>query len=431
MKLLPGARVLLDDNPVHLRRFHIPLAAAAAVALTGAGGAALAAGGEQPVGSAAAHPASAAASAYARQDDGGSPRDYARASGEGSDSGAGTAARASTAGGQGSASASARVRDVSIFGGLVKAGSVSVQASANGDAALHGGTVTGLVIDGARRGTITSRRVFDLGGYGKLVVLDSPGDRIIALRAKLTRAYAGYPAGSTVRVASAAATARDAVAPPKPKPRPRPAKPGKEKPKPHAPGAKPKAPAAKPHKAKRRKPPRTKVLLTGKGYVFPVYGKHSYSDDWGAPRQDTGFHQGNDIFAATGTPVVAVCDGTLHRVGTRPVPGNRLWVKCSDGGDAFFYGHLSAFASDAHSGLEVKAGQVVGFVGSTGDAEQTPPHVHFEVHPGDGEAVDPYPFLRAWETHRDVPAAAWVRRNGAGAGEQPGTLVVVRDYLDR
>jgi murein DD-endopeptidase MepM/ murein hydrolase activator NlpD len=163
--------------------------------------------------------------------------------------------------------------------------------------------------------------------------------------------------------------------------------------------------------------------------VFPVYGKHSFTDDWGAFRADTGRHEGNDVFAVAGTPVVAVCGGSLNRVGTLPISGNRLWVKCKTG-DSFFYAHLSAFATDARDGLQVKAGQVVGFVGSTGDAEKTPPHLHFEVHPGDGAAVDPYPFLRAWESHRDVPAAAWVRRNGQ-AGEQPGTLVVVKDFLSR
>jgi murein DD-endopeptidase MepM/ murein hydrolase activator NlpD len=172
------------------------------------------------------------------------------------------------------------------------------------------------------------------------------------------------------------------------------------------------------------------VLLTSKGFVFPVYGKHNYTDTYGAFRADTGFHEGNDIFAAAGTPLVAVCDGSLNRVGTLPISGNRLWVKCSKTGDSFFYAHLSAFATDTRNGLAVKAGQVIGFLGSTGDAEQTPPHLHFEVHPGDGHSVDPYPFLRAWESRRDVPAAAWVRENGQ-LGSQPGSLVVVKDFLSR
>jgi murein DD-endopeptidase MepM/ murein hydrolase activator NlpD len=277
-----------------------------------------------------------------------------------------------------------------------------------------------LVVNGENQGAVTARATYDLGGYGRLVVLDDRGRGIVGMRATLTSAYNNFPAGASVKIAYATASASDAVAAPKPA-KPKPVKPAK----PHEPKA------SKPAKPKRKKPPRTKVLLTSKGFVFPVYGKHTYSDDWGAPRQDTGRHEGNDVFAEAGTPAVAVCKGTLHRVGTNVVPGNRMWVKCDRGGDEFFYAHLSAFASDAHSGARVAAGQVVGFVGSTGDAEQTPPHLHFEVHPGGGGAVDPYPFLRAWEHRRDVPAAAWVKRNGAGAGQQPGTLVVVRDFLDR
>jgi murein DD-endopeptidase MepM/ murein hydrolase activator NlpD len=369
----------------------------------------------------AARAAKAAATAYQREETDGTQKGFVTAAGNGSNRGVGTAVSASTSGGKGNASASARIRSVNLFGGLVTAQAVSVSASATGAGANTSGRVNKLVVNGQDEGTVTKRATYDLGGHGKLVVLDDRGAGIIGLRATITSDYNNFPAGSKVKVAYATASASDAVAAPKPAP-------AKPKPKP-ATTAKPSP--AKPPKAKRKKPPRTKVLLTSKGYVFPVYGKHTYTDDWGAPRQDTGFHQGNDIFATAGTPVVAVCKGTLHRVGTNVVPGNRLWVKCDKGGDEFFYGHLSAFANDAHSGLHVEAGQVVGFVGSTGDAEQTPPHLHFEVHPGGGKAVDPYPFLRAWEHRRDVPAAAWVKTNGAGSGEQPGTLVVVRDFLDR
>jgi murein DD-endopeptidase MepM/ murein hydrolase activator NlpD len=259
-------------------------------------------------------------------------------------------------------------------------------------------------------------------------VLGDSGNGIAGLRAKLTRAYGEYPAGSTVTVGYAAASARDAVAEPEPEPEPEPEEPDPE-PEPEEPDPEPDEP--EPAKPERREAPSTRTLATSKGFVFPVAGRYSYSNDWGAPRQNTGTHAGNDIFAAAGTPAVAVCDGTLHRVGTNVVPGNRLWVKCDKGGDAFFYAHLAAFATDTRSGAEVSAGDVVGFVGSTGDAEQTPPHVHFEVHPGgwSNDAVNPYPFLRAWEQQRDVPAAAWAQ--GGTSGSQPGTLVVVEDFLAR
>jgi murein DD-endopeptidase MepM/ murein hydrolase activator NlpD len=373
-----------------------------------------------------ARAAKAAAAAFQRDDGSGQQQGYVSVSGTDSDSGDGTSVRTSTSGGHGSATASAESRNVTIFDDLATAGVASVNAQANGGSQTKSGRVKDLVVNGKSEGTVTSRHVYDLGGNGTLTVLDGSGRGILALRAHLTRAYKSYPAGATVKVAYAAATARNAVAPPPPKPKPHKSTPAKKHPsKPHAGPGKKSTP-----KPNRRQAPKTRTLKTTKGFVFPVYGKHSFSDDWGAPRQDTGFHQGNDIFANAGTPVVAVCAGTLHRVGTRPVPGNRLWVKC-DSGDEFFYGHLSAFASNAYSGAKVSAGQVVGFVGSTGDAEQTPPHLHFEVHPGGGDAVDPYPFLKAWESRRDVPAAAWVKATGAAGGEQPGALVVVRDFLAR
>ena len=115
------------------------------------------------------------------------------------------------------------------------------------------------------------------------------------------------------------------------------------------------------------------------------------ADDFGGPRE-IGPHQGNDVFAPFGSPVLAVADGTLNRVGTLPISGNRLWLK-TKAGDSFFYAHLSAFSPDAVDGRKVKAGTVLGFVGNTGDAEPTPPHLHFEIHPNDKDAVDPHAYL--------------------------------------
>ena len=356
-----------------------------------------------------ARPAAASATAYARADASGT-HSRVSAQNNASRSNGGASATASTTGGRGRASASAVASHVNIFDGLVRASSVRVAASA-GAGRRRAGRVAGLRIGGRKHGTITRRRAFDLDGYGKLVLLESGSKGITGMRARLTRSYKSSRKGTVVTIAFASATARDAVRAPKPE-----KKPGER---------------AKPKEPPRRKAPPTpesklRARSTKGGFAFPVLmGKHRYSDDWGAPRQNTGAHEGNDVFAPAGTPVLAVTDGILRRVGTARVPGNRLYLY-SGTGDYYFYGHLSSFEADARSGRRVKAGQVLGYVGSTGDAEPTPPHVHFEIHPGAGAPVNPYPFLRAWEKKRDVPTAAWLEQYG---GARPGTLVVVRDYL--
>jgi murein DD-endopeptidase MepM/ murein hydrolase activator NlpD len=162
-------------------------------------------------------------------------------------------------------------------------------------------------------------------------------------------------------------------------------------------------------------------------FVFPVYGDVRCADDFGAYRQ-IGAHEGNDCFAAFGSPVLAVADGTLNRVGTLPISGNRLWLK-TDRGDAFFYAHLSAFGPEAVSGRRVKAGTLLGFVGNTGDAEPTPPHVHFEIHPGDRKAIDPHEILAAWQANGELPSGGWLARYGDDTEARPGALVEVRDFI--
>jgi murein DD-endopeptidase MepM/ murein hydrolase activator NlpD len=172
--------------------------------------------------------------------------------------------------------------------------------------------------------------------------------------------------------------------------------------------------------------PKVHSELTGNGFAFPVYSsKAAVADNFGAPRE-IGAHQGDDIFAPFGTPVAAVHDGTIGQVGTLPISGNRLWLHTSSGA-AFFYCHLSAFAPAAVNGAHVRAGTVLGFVGNTGDAEPTPPHLHFEIHPTgteDAGAIDPYPVLLAWQHRQDVKGS-WL----TDTAERPGTLVQVRDFL--
>jgi murein DD-endopeptidase MepM/ murein hydrolase activator NlpD len=150
---------------------------------------------------------------------------------------------------------------------------------------------------------------------------------------------------------------------------------------------------------RRAAPPVT--IPANAGYVFPVAGGAAFSDDFGAPRAGTGWHHGNDLFADAGTPLVAVADGTLSRVGVNTLGGNRLWLT-DDRGNTFYYAHLSAYAPEAVEGARVRAGQVIGFVGNTGQAITTPPHLHFEIHPGDGDAVDPYAYLLAWQRGSEV-----------------------------
>jgi murein DD-endopeptidase MepM/ murein hydrolase activator NlpD len=146
-------------------------------------------------------------------------------------------------------------------------------------------------------------------------------------------------------------------------------------------------------------------------YDFPVAGSSEYIDTYGAFRSDVpgNWHHGDDIFAPLGTPVVAVADGTINRVGWEKLGGWRLWVR--DGaGDEFYYAHLSGYApTDLHSD-RVRAGEVVGFVGNTGDAFTTAPHLHFEVHPrqllrlGYNGAVDPTIYLNRWTRLEHVVA---------------------------
>ncbi len=159
-------------------------------------------------------------------------------------------------------------------------------------------------------------------------------------------------------------------------------------------------------------------------YVFPVFGSAaSYTDDWGAPRAGTGSHFGNDIFAPTGTPVVAVADGEIYKVGVNRLGGNRLWLR--DGhGNTYYYAHLSGYASQTRDGARVRAGEIIGFVGNTGQAITTPPHLHFEIHPGDGDAVNPYPYLQAWKRGTTIPQAFQASTTSRGQAPAVGAVVV-------
>lgn len=124
------------------------------------------------------------------------------------------------------------------------------------------------------------------------------------------------------------------------------------------------------------------------GLYFPVAGPHSYVNDWGAPRSVGRTHKGCDIMANYGTPCVAITSGTVEQ---RSGGNAGLYIFLhGDNGHLYYYMHLQGFAASGR----VSGGQVIGYVGDTGNARGCP-HLHFEWHPNHGGAVNPYPLLVA------------------------------------
>lgn len=124
------------------------------------------------------------------------------------------------------------------------------------------------------------------------------------------------------------------------------------------------------------------------GLYFPVAGPHSFTNDWGAPRSGGRTHKGCDVMAANGTPCVAITSG---RVVQRSGGNAGLYIFLyGDNGHLYYYMHLAGYAASGR----VSAGQIVGYVGDTGNARGCP-HLHFEYHPNGGGPVNPYPLLVA------------------------------------
>ncbi len=138
--------------------------------------------------------------------------------------------------------------------------------------------------------------------------------------------------------------------------------------------------------------------------IFPVQGENNYSDSWHAPR--TGhLHQGTDIMAGRGVPTVAVNNGTITKLGNDGgMGGNRIWITDTNG-NSYYYAHLNGYQKGMKVGSKVKQGQVVGFVGDSGNAAGTGTHLHFEFHPGGitNPAANPYPLLQQWQGNKVVP----------------------------
>ena len=126
------------------------------------------------------------------------------------------------------------------------------------------------------------------------------------------------------------------------------------------------------------------------GVACPVGSPRTYSDTWGAPRSGGRSHLGTDIMASRGTPSYAYEDGVITRLTSSSLGGITLYMRGASGNE-YYYAHLNGYAAGIGAGQSVSAGKLIAYVGDTGNARGIP-HVHFEVRPGGGSNVNPYPY---------------------------------------
>jgi murein DD-endopeptidase MepM/ murein hydrolase activator NlpD len=349
-----------------------------------------------------------------------------------------SASASSDSGSSATAAATSEVQSLNAFGGEVTASVIKGAAkgstrrlAASGD--FSGTTISGLTVLGSAVSVAPNGRAA-LGDWGYAVTLEEGTDSssgaggssgfhgfVTALAIHLTAPHGTLPAGSEIRVGYAEASVQSSATP-----APKPVVPGPVTPQPKQARKTPVAPEPTKHGGTSppllQPPTGLQPKLTGGGYVFPVYGPSSFGDSFGAFRGDVpgNWHHGDDIFAPLGAPLLACADGTVFSVGWNNLGGNRLWLR-DEQGNQFYYAHLSAFTPLAKNGGHVKAGEVLGFVGNTGDAQGTPTHLHFEVHPfsllfmGYDGAVNPTPYLEAWKHLQDVRfynVAGWLAQTG-------------------
>lgn len=319
----------------------------------------------------------------------------------------------STASGARCSSESVGLTNLSLFAGAVTA--TSVQAT-DGK-----GMVTGLAVGG----TPVASGSAAVGNWGTLKLGAKAGRLSAPLALHLVKAHSSLPAGTTILIAFAAVrapVAQEKTKTRKPAPTTTPTRDSHTR---HHHAGVHHAAKHRAHKKKASKVPQPlKVTpplgLSPSNYVFPVDGGASFIDTYGANRSDIydGWHHGDDLFAPLGTPLLAVADGTLTLVGWNEIGGWRLWLTDAKG-NSFYYCHLAGYSQSILHHRHVRAGQVIGFLGHTGDAFTTTPHLHFEIHPhqltrlGYDGAVDPTSYLQQWRVvsvpMNKIPQAATLR----------------------
>jgi murein DD-endopeptidase MepM/ murein hydrolase activator NlpD len=342
--------------------------------------------------------------------------------------------QSSTASGSTCENARVALSTVSLFRGRVTATSV--------EATDGKGSVSGLTVDGTPV-TLGAGQTYPVGSWGQVTLGYTDGRLTAPLVLQLIQSHAGVPGGTAIALAFAAAA--------KPVP----------KPKPHSSGGTPPTtttttttpdgsqsqgqPATttttkkQHHRKKKRKPVAQPLTVTPplgfrpSHYVFPVDSGADYGDSYGGVRNDIydGWHHGDDLFAPLGTPVVAVANGKLSLVGWNRLGGWRLWLTDGDG-NSFYYAHLAGYSRWILTHPKVRAGEVVGFLGRTGDAFTTSPHLHFEIHPqqflslGYDGAVDPTAYLKKWAVvhvpQNEMPNPATLKAPVGTPAEEAGVV---------
>lgn len=178
-------------------------------------------------------------------------------------------------------------------------------------------------------------------------------------------------------------------------------------------------------------------MYTRPSLAFPVAGKgnRDVQSFWGASRDGGGRrHEGVDIFASRGTPVVAVTDGTITRTGNQGLGGKQVWLRDGILGNSYYYAHLDSILTEG--GKQVKTGDTLGRIGNTGNAAGGPTHLHFGIYTAGG-AVDPYPYIRkrpvqASASTVKMPEEQWIKAGTnlrSGPGMKYESLMLISDKV--